>query len=64
MAPDDRVRLKGIGTGFIHEIRSDARGELIYTIFLDNPNATPTGLYYARRHELSSAIRTKTTEAA
>jgi hypothetical protein len=38
--------------GKIHRIRH-TDGDPLYTIFLENNKATPDGIFYARRQELS-----------
>jgi hypothetical protein len=48
----DRVVVPRIGYGYITNIRPDALGDLIYTVTLDNPTATPTGIYVARACEI------------
>lgn len=51
----DRV-LTDIGTtGVITRIRFDSRGERLITVYLDDPTATPEGLYIARDFELRRA---------
>jgi hypothetical protein len=51
----DRV-LTDIGkTGKIIRIRFDSRGDRLITVYLDDPTATPDGLYLARDFELRRA---------
>lgn len=51
----DRV-LTDIGkTGTVIRIRFDSRGESLITVSLDDPTATPEGLYIARDFELRRA---------
>jgi len=48
-----RVVIMGL-VGTVSRIRHDSDARAIYTITLDNPAATPTGLYYARREEFKT----------
>lgn len=50
----DKVEIPGIGTGVIIRARQDDNGVPIYTVKLDDPHATPTGLYYARAEEFKT----------
>ena len=47
-----QVEVIGIGTGMVINVRFDSNGRPIYTIHMDNPNATPDGLFVARTEEL------------
>lgn len=50
-----RVRVKALGlTGVVDAVRADDSPEAqdIFTVVLDDPKATPDGLYYARDFEL------------
>lgn len=49
----DRVVVDGRYRGHVRKIRDDGRGGLLYTVDLDNPNDSSTGLWLARYWELS-----------
>lgn len=49
-----KVEIKGMGLmGWIPKVRFDDNGQAIYTVMLDDPKATPDGLFYARSWELT-----------
>jgi len=49
----DRVRITfQKESGVISRIRFDSRNNAIYTVTLDNPDATPSGIYIARDCEI------------
>ncbi len=51
-----KVIVKSLGVeGTIKKIRKDDRGEEIFDIKLDDPSATPDGMYIAREFELETA---------
>lgn len=47
-----KVEVKGIGVGWIARVRFDDRGGALYTVYMDDPNATADGHYIARPWEL------------
>jgi len=52
MVVGERVEVNGL-RGTVIKVRFDSRLEPIYTIDLDDKEATPDGIYYARRQELT-----------
>jgi hypothetical protein len=53
----DYVNVVGIDNGIVVAIREDSSRRPIYTVQLDNPVTTPTGIFYARAEELRHAMR-------
>lgn len=51
MVVGDRVEVNG-ERGTVIKVRFDSNNVPIYTVDLDNKQATPEGIYYARREEL------------
>lgn len=48
-----KVEIRGMGLiGWITKVRFDDAKQAIYTVLLDDPNATPDGIFYARAGEL------------
>jgi hypothetical protein len=51
------VIVPGIGAGTIIKVRHDSFGRAIYTVDLDDKQATPTGIYWGREEELKVETR-------
>ena len=46
-----------LGTGVVRRVRIDDNGRPIYTVFMDDPHATASGILYARNQELKAAAK-------
>ena len=47
----DRVHTD-LGDGKVHRVRIDSNSNPIYTVFMDDPNATRDGILYCRNQEM------------
>ena len=50
----DKVKTD-LGSGKVRRVRVDSNGRPIYTVFMDDPNATSDGILYCRNEEMKKA---------